>query len=64
MGRRAKPFRADDKHRRSRVDVVSGGAAEAGHERAGVSPGEGTEFAGENDELSLERLTTRRVRQR
>ncbi len=35
--RRAESLRADDKHRRSGVDIVGGGAAEARHERARVS---------------------------
>ena len=39
-----------------RVDIVGGGAAETRDERARLLAAERAEFAGENDELSRERL--------
>jgi hypothetical protein len=49
---------ADHQHRRLRVDVVGGAAAEARNEGAGVSATERAEFSGEDDELSFEFRTT------
>ena len=54
--RRNESFRAHDDQCRLCIDLVAGGAAEAGHERARVAAAERAEFAGEDDELSRERL--------
>ena len=48
-------FRADHQHRRPRVDVVGGRAAQARDQRARVAPPERAQFPGEDDDLSVKR---------
>jgi hypothetical protein len=61
FGRRTESFTANDEHRRPRVDVVGGGAAEPSHERARFLASERAEFSSENDELSREWQSTRQA---
>ncbi len=50
----AESLGSDDEHRRLRRHVVGGLAAMLGDERARIAAAEGTEFSGEDDELSCE----------
>ena len=59
VGRRTKPFGANDEHRRLRIHIVGGLAAEASDERASVPPAERAEFASEDDELTGKRRRRR-----
>ena len=53
-GGKPEPLRSDDQHRRLRVDVVGGRAAEARDERARVLAAERAQLAGKHDDLSCE----------
>ena len=60
--RRTESFRADDQHRRLRVDIVGGRAAETEDERARILASERAEFSGKYDELSQEGRAARVTR--
>ena len=62
FGRGAKPFGADDEHRRPCIYIVGGLTAEASDERTGVPPAERTEFSGKDDELAGKREPRRSSR--
>jgi hypothetical protein len=59
---RTKSFGAHDKHRRLRIHVVGGRAAEARDEGAGIPSAERAEFSGKDNELAGERPMTRQFR--
>src|SRR5262245_975732 len=61
LGRRTESFTANHQHRRPGVDVVGGGPAEPGYERARFLASERAEFSSENDELSREWQSTRQA---
>ena len=50
------PLAADDEHRRPRVHLVGGGAAEPRDQRACVLAAERAQLSGEDDEVTGERL--------
>jgi hypothetical protein len=62
IGITAEAFRADDEHRRPRVDFLGRRAAQTRDQRTRVLAPERAEFSGKDDQLSCEWWTSRAVR--